>query len=410
MRRVVITGMGAVTPVGNNVNDMWEAVKAGKCGIGKITHFDTENSAVKLAGEVKDFDAESIADKAELRKMDDFTIYALAAADEAVKDSGIDFDKEDTLRCGVILSSGIGGLTTIQRECLRGENKGYDRVSPHFVPMSITNMAAGHVAIRFGLHGMCTSVVTACASGTNAVGDALRQIRDGYQDVIVCGGAESCITDFGIGGFTSMHALSKAEDVNRASIPFDKERSGFVMGEGAGVLILEEYEHALNRGAKIYCEVAGYGSTCDANHVTAPLEDGSMAAQAMMEAVKDAGVSADRIDYINAHGTSTKLNDKGETNAIKKAFGEHAYKLAISSTKSMTGHMLGASGAVEAIISALAVKNDIIPPTINYRVPDDDCDLDIVPNVARNVRVDYAMSNSLGFGGHNASIVLRKVV
>lgn len=410
MRRVVITGMGAVTPVGNNVNDMWEAVKAGKCGIGKITHFNTENSAVKLAGEVKDFDAESIADKAELRKMDDFTIYALAAADEAVKDSGIDFDKEDTLKCGVILSSGIGGLTTIQRECLRGENKGYDRVSPHFVPMSITNMAAGHVAIRFGLHGMCTSVVTACASGTNAVGDALRQIRDGYQDVVVCGGAESCITDFGIGGFTSMHALSKSEDVSRASIPFDKERSGFVMGEGAGVLILEEYDHALNRGAKIYCEVAGYGSTCDANHVTAPLEDGSMAAQAMMEAVKDAGVSADKIDYINAHGTSTKLNDKGETNAIKKAFGEHAYKLAISSTKSMTGHMLGASGAVEAIISALAVKNDIIPPTINYRVQDDDCDLDIVPNAARNARVDYAMSNSLGFGGHNASIVLRKVV
>lgn len=410
MRRVVITGMGAVTPVGNNVNDMWEAVKAGKCGIGKITHFNTENSAVKLAGEVKGFDAESIVDKAELRKMDDFTIYALAAADEAVKDSAIDFGKEDTLRCGVILSSGIGGLTTIQRECLRGESKGYDRVSPHFVPMSITNMAAGHVAIRFGLHGMCTSVVTACASGTNAVGDALRQIRDGYQDVIVCGGAESCITDFGIGGFTSMHALSKAEDVNRASIPFDKERSGFVMGEGAGVLILEEYEHALKRGAKIYCEIAGYGSTCDANHVTAPLEDGSMAAQAMTEAVKDAGIKPENIDYINAHGTSTKLNDKGETNAIKKAFGEHAYKLAVSSTKSMTGHMLGASGAVEAIISALAVKNNIIPPTINYQVPDDDCDLDIVPNKARESRVDYAMSNSLGFGGHNASIVLRKVV
>ena len=405
MRRVVITGMGAVTPVGNNVNDMWEAVKAGKCGISKITHFNTENSAVKLAGEVKGFDAESIVDKAELRKMDDFTIYALAAADEAVKDSAIDFGKEDTLRCGVILSSGIGGLTTIQRECLRGESKGYDRVSPHFVPMSITNMAAGHVAIRFGLHGMCTCVVTACASGTNAVGDALRQIRDGYQDVIVCGGAESCITDFGIGGFTSMHALSKAEDVNRASIPFDKERSGFVMGEGAGVLILEEYEHALKRGAKIYCEIAGYGSTCDANHVTAPLEDGSMT-----EAVKDAGIKPENIDYINAHGTSTKLNDKGETNAIKMAFGEHAYKLAVSSTKSMTGHMLGASGAVEAIISALAVKNNIIPPTINYQVPDDDCDLDIVPNKARESRVDYAMSNSLGFGGHNASIVLRKVV
>lgn len=410
MRRVVITGMGAVTPVGNNVEDMWDSVKNGRCGIDRITHFNTENSAVKLAGEVKGFDAESIADKAELRKMDDFTIYALTAADEAVRDSAIDFDKEDTLRCGVIISSGIGGLTTIQRECLRGENKGYDRVSPHFVPMSITNMAAGHVAIRYGLHGMCTSVVTACASGTNAVGDAFRQIRDGYQDVIVCGGAESCITDFGIGGFTSMHALSKAEDVKRASIPFDKERSGFVMGEGAGVLVLEEFGHAVKRGAKIYCEVAGYGSTCDANHVTAPLEDGSMAAQAMIAAVKDAGITPDRIDYINAHGTSTKLNDKGETSAIKKAFGEHAYRLAVSSTKSMTGHMLGASGAVEAIISALAVKNDIMPPTINYHTPDEDCNLDVVPNEARNAKVDYAMSNSLGFGGHNASIVLRKVV
>ena len=432
MRRVVITGMGAVTPVGNNVNDMWEAVKAGKCGIGKITHFNTENSAVKLAGEVKGFDPESIVDKAELRKMDDFTIYALAAADEAVKDSAIDFGKEDTLRCGVILSSGIGGLTTIQRECLRGESKGYDRVSPHFVPMSITNMAAGHVAIRFGLHGMCTCVVTACASGTNAVGDALRQIRDGYQDVIVCGGAESCITDFGIGGFTSMHALSKAEDVNRASIPFDKERSGFVMGEGAGVLILEEYEHAVARGAHIYAEIAGGAGNCDAYHMTAPDPDGAYEVMllALEDAgmkpedidyinvhgtstglgVKDAGIKPENIDYINAHGTSTKLNDKGETNAIKKAFGEHAYKLAVSSTKSMTGHMLGASGAVEAIISALAVKNDIIPPTINYQVPDDDCDLDIVPNKARESRVDYAMSNSLGFGGHNASIVLRKVV
>ena len=408
MRRVVITGMGAVTPVGNNVNDMWEAVKAGKCGIGKITHFNTENSAVKLAGEVKGFDAESIVDKAELRKMDDFTIYALAAADEAVKDSAIDFGKEDTLRCGVILSSGIGGLTTIQRECLRGESKGYDRVSPHFVPMSITNMAAGHVAIRFGLHGMCTCVVTACASGTNAVGDALRQIRDGYQDVIVCGGAESCITDFGIGGFTSMHALSKAEDVNRASIPFDKERSGFVMGEGAGVLILEEYEHALKRGAKIYCEIAGYGSTCDANHVTAPLDDGSMAAQAMTEAVKDAGIKPENIDYINAHGTSTKLNDKGETNAIKKAFGEHAYKLAVSSTKSMTGHMLGAAGAVEAIASVMTLKTGIIAPTIHYEQPDEDCDLNYVPNQAVKADVTLAISDSLGFGGHNVSLIVKR--
>ena len=407
MRRVVITGMGAVTPVGNNVNDMWEAVKAGKCGIGKITHFNTENSAVKLAGEVKGFDAESIVDKAELRKMDDFTIYALAAADEAVKDSAIDFGKEDTLRCGVILSSGIGGLTTIQRECLRGESKGYDRVSPHFVPMSITNMAAGHVAIRFGLHGMCTCVVTACASGTNAVGDALRQIRDGYQDVIVCGGAESCITDFGIGGFTSMHALSKAEDVNRASIPFDKERSGFVMGEGAGVLILEEYEHALKRGAKIYCEIAGYGSTCDANHVTAPLEDGSMAAQAMLNAVKDAGVSPEDVAYINAHGTSTHLNDLVETRAIKKAFGDHAKDIKINSTKSMTGHLLGAAGAIECIVTAKTIEEGYIHRTRGLHESEEELDLDYCKEPYEQ-EVDCAISNSLGFGGHNACILLQK--
>ena len=312
------------------------------------------------------------------------------------------------MRCGVIISSGIGGLTTIQKECLRGEEKGYDRVSPHFIPMSISNMAAGHVAIKFGLHGMCTAVVTACAGGTNAVGDAFRQIRDGYQEVILCGGAEASITPFGIGGFTSMRALSTSADPARASIPFDKERNGFVMGEGAGVLVLEEYEHAVKRGAKIYCEVAGYGATCDANHVTAPLADGSMAAACMTNAMKDAGIKPEQIDYINAHGTSTSLNDKGETNAIKLAFGEHAYKLMVSSTKSMTGHMLGASGAVEAVITALSVQNDIVPATINYKVADENCDLDIVPNTARNTKVQYAMSNSLGFGGHNATIILKK--
>ena len=407
MRRVVITGMGAVTPVGNNVNDMWEAVKAGKCGIGKITHFNTENSAVKLAGEVKGFDAESIVDKAELRKMDDFTIYALAAADEAVKDSAIDFGKEDTLRCGVILSSGIGGLTTIQRECLRGESKGYDRVSPHFVPMSITNMAAGHVAIRFGLHGMCTCVVTACASGTNAVGDALRQIRDGYQDVIVCGGAESCITDFGIGGFTSMHALSKAEDINRASIPFDKERSGFVMGEGAGALVLEEYEHAKKRGATIYAEIIGYGVSCDAFHMTAPDAEANGAAACFKMALNDAQISADDIDYINAHGTSTPLNDKLETLGVKKVFGEDT-KVMLSSTKGNTGHLLGAAGAVEAIITVKSLQDGFVPGTINYSQPDPECNLDIVPNQGRKQDIQYAMSNSLGFGGHNACIVLKK--
>ncbi|MGN1187189.1 MAG: beta-ketoacyl-ACP synthase II [Lachnospiraceae bacterium] len=408
MRRVVVTGLGAVTPIGNNVKDMWEAVKEGRCGIDRITHYDTTGRAVTLAAEVKNFDAEAVIDKSEIRKMDDYTIYAVSAAIEAVKDSEINFSEEDTMRCGVIISSGIGGLTTIQKECLRGEEKGYDRVSPHFIPMSISNMAAGHVAIKFGLHGMCTAVVTACAGGTNAVGDAFRQIRDGYQDVILCGGAEASITPFGIGGFTSMRALSTSTDPARASIPFDKERNGFVMGEGAGVLVLEEYEHAVKRGAKIYCEVAGYGATCDANHVTAPLADGSMAAACMTNAMKDAGIKPEQVDYINAHGTSTSLNDKGETNAIKLAFGEHAYKLMVSSTKSMTGHMLGASGAVEAIITALSVHNDIVPATINYREKDENCDLDIVPNEARRTQVKYAMSNSLGFGGHNATIVLRK--
>ena len=308
----------------------------------------------------------------------------------------------------VIFSSGIGGLGTIQNECTRGLNKGFDRVSPHFIPMSISNMAAGHIAIKYGLNGMCTCVVTACASGTNAIGDAFRQIRDGYHDVMVCGGSEASITELGIGGFTSMKALSESKDPNRASIPFDKERNGFVMGEGAGVLVLEDYDHAVARGAKIYCEIVGYGATCDANHVTAPLADGSMAAKAMTKAMEDGKVDPSSVNYINAHGTSTSLNDKGETKAIKLAFGENADKLMVSSTKSMTGHLLGASGAVEAIITALSVHNDIVPPTINYQVPDEECDLDIVPNKMREVTVNYAMSNSLGFGGHNASIVFKK--
>lgn len=408
MRRVVITGLGAITPIGNSTEEMWESVKAGKCGIDKITHYDTTDRLVTLAGEVKNFDKETVASKPELRKMDDYTVYALGAATEAVNDSGIDFSKEDTMRCSCIVSSGIGGLTTIQRECLRGEEKGFDKVSPHFIPMSISNMAAGHIAIRFGLHGMCTSVVTACASATNAIGDGFRHIRDGYSDICVCGGSEASITPFGIGGFSAMKALSTATDPARASIPFDAERGGFVMGEGAGILILEEYEHAKKRGAKIYCEISGYGATCDANHVTAPLEDGSMAAACMENAMKDAGVKPEEVNYINAHGTSTVLNDKGETRAIKRAFGEHAYKLMVSSTKSMTGHMLGASGAVEAVITALAVKNDIVPPTVNYQVKDEECDLDIVPNKARNAIINCAMSNSLGFGGHNATILFRK--
>lgn len=407
-RRVVITGMGTVNPLGNSVEESWSRVKEGACGIDRITQFDTTDFSVKLAGEVKDLDVEEILGKKEARRMDRFTQLAMVAAKEAVENSGLDFEKEDTSRCGVIVSSGIGGLTTTEQEHAKGMEKGYGRISPFFIPMVISNMAAGQIAIAYGLHGMCTCVVTACASSNNAIGDAFHHIRDGYSDIMLCGGSESCINELGIAGFTALKALNTTEDASRASIPFDKERNGFVMGEGAGVLVLEEYEHAVKRGAKIYCEVAGYGATCDANHVTAPLADGSMAAACMTNAMKDAGINPEQIDYINAHGTSTSLNDKGETNAIKLAFGEHAYKLMVSSTKSMTGHMLGASGAVEAIITTLSVHNDIVPATINYREKDENCDLDIVPNEARHTQVKYAMSNSLGFGGHNATIVLRK--
>ena len=409
MRRVVVTGLGAITPIGNNVEELWNSVVNGVCGIAPITNYDTTDRKVTLAGEVKNFNPETVLEKAELRKMDKYTVFALTAAKEAMEDSLLDISKEDSLRCGVIFSSGIGGLGTIQTECERGNAKGFDRVSPHFIPMAISNMAAGHIAIKYGFHGMCTCVVTACAGASNAIGDAFRQIRDGYLDVCMCGGSEASITPFGIGGFTSLHALSTQTDSNRASIPFDKERNGFVMGEGAGALILEEYEHAIARGAKIYCEIGGYGATCDANHVTAPLEDGSMAAKCMEMAMEDAKVSPEKIQYINAHGTSTKLNDKGETAAIKLAFKDHAYKLCVSSTKSMTGHLLGASGGVEAIITALSVKNDVVPATINYKNPDEECDLDIVPNESRKQAVDYALSNSLGFGGHNASILFKKV-
>ena len=408
MRRVVVTGVGAITPIGNTVPQMWESVKTGKCGIDKITLFDTTGRKVTLAGEVKNFVPEEVLDKREVRKMDRYVQFAMVAAKEAMTDAAFDMEVLDTERCGVIVSSGIGGLGTIETEDKKGMEKGYDRVSPHFIPMVISNMAAGNIAIAFGFHGMCTCPVTACASGTNAIGDAFRQIRDGYADVMLCGGSEASITALGIGGFTSLKALCQAEDPNRASIPFDKERSGFVMGEGAGILVLEEYEHAVNRGAKIYCEVAGYGANCDAHHITAPLEDGSMAAKCMQMAIADAKIAPEDIDYINAHGTSTPLNDKGETKAVKLALGEHANKVMMSSTKSMTGHLLGASGAVEGIITALSVQNDFVPATIGYQVPDENCDLDIVANEGRNAAVNYAMSNSLGFGGHNATVVFKK--
>lgn len=408
MRRVVVTGLGAITPIGNTVPEMWESVKAGKCGIDKITAFDTIGRKVTLAGEVKDFVPEEVLDKREVRKMDRYVQFAMVAAKEAMADAAFDMEALDTDRCGVIVSSGIGGLGSIEAADKTGLDKGYDRVSPHFIPMAISNMAAGNIAIAHGFHGMCSCVVTACASGTNAIGDAFRHIRDGYAEVMLCGGSEASITTLGIGGFTSLKALCQAEDPNRASIPFDKERSGFVMGEGAGILVLEEYEHAVKRGAKIYCEIAGYGTNCDAHHITAPLEDGSMAAKCIQMAIGDAGILPEQIDYINAHGTSTPLNDKGETKAVKLALGEHAKNVMMSSTKSMTGHLLGASGAVEGIISALSVQNDFVPATINYQVPDENCDLDIVANEGRCATVNYAMSNSLGFGGHNATVVFKK--
>lgn len=408
MRRVVVTGIGMITPVGNNTSDSWNAVKNGECGIGPITHYDTTGRKVTLAGEVKDYDPAATIDPKELRKMDRFVQFAMTAASEAVEVSGIDFASENTERAGVIISSGIGGFATIQSEIIKGNEKGYDRVSPYFIPQIISNMAAGQIAIKYGLNGMCSCVVTACAGGTNAIGDAFHRIRDGYEDVMLCGGTEACITEIGIGGFTSMRALHTGNDPKRASIPFDKDRSGFVMGEGAAVLVLEEEEHAKKRGAKIYGEVVGYGANCDANHITAPLEDGSMAAKCLTLALNDANVKPEDIDYINAHGTSTHLNDSGETKAIKLAFSEHAKKLMVSSTKSMTGHLLGAAGAVEAGFSVLALKDGFVPATIGYENFDEECDLDIVPNVGRNKDIKYAVSNSLGFGGHNACLVFKK--
>ena len=407
-RRVVITGLGTVNPIGNNVKDSWENAKKGVCGIGPITHLDVTNHAVKVAGEVKDFNPEGVIDKKELRRLDRYSQFALVSAVEAFEDSALNMENEDALRCGVIFSSGIGGMETTEANYATGEKRGYDKVSPFYIPMGISNMAAGNIAIRVGFKGMCTCVVTACASGNNAVGDAFHYIRDGYAEVMLCGGSESAITHLGLGGFTSMKALNTTEDPNRASIPFDKERSGFVMGEGAGALILEEYEHAKARDAKIYAEVVGYGATCDAYHITAPCPDGAGGAAAMTMAIKDADITPEQVGYINAHGTSTHLNDAGETMAIKTAFGDHAYKLMVSSTKSMTGHLLGGAGAVEAIFTALALRDGFIPATINYQVPDEECDLDIVPNEGRNVQVEYALSNSLGFGGHNASIIFKK--
>ena len=407
-RRVVVTGLGAVTPLGNTVKSSWQGVKEGRCGIAPITLIDASAHKVKLAGEVKNLVVEEYIEKREARKMDRYTQLAMIAAQEAMQSSGLVMEKEDPAQCGVLLSSGIGGLATIEQEEQRGQEKGYDRVSPFFIPMAISNMAAGQIAIAYGLKGMCSCIVTACASGANAIGDGFRQIRDGYATILLCGGAEASITPLGIGGFTSLKALSTNPDPARASIPFDAERSGFVMGEGAGVLVLEEYQHACQRGATIYGEIVGYGANCDAYHITSPAPDGSGGAACMRLALQDAGIKPTEVDYINAHGTSTALNDRCETAAIKQAFGEHAYRLMVSSTKSMTGHLLGASGAIEAIFSILALQDGFVPATIHYQVPDPDCDLDIVPNIGRKAELRYALSNSLGFGGHNVSLIFKR--
>lgn len=407
-RRVVITGLGAITPVGLTVEESWQAVRNGSCGIAPITLYDTTNRAVTLAAEVKGFEPEALFGKAEAKRMDRYCQFALSAAKQALEDAGITSEHIEPTRCGVSVSSGIGGFFTMEEAKMRALEKGYDKVSPFTIPSIIGNMAAGRIAILAGFQGMCTCPVTACAGGTNAVGDAFHYIRDGYAEVMLCGGAEASITPLAVGGFTAMKALCTSADPERASIPFDAERGGFVMGEGAAVLVLEELEHAQKRGARIIAEIVGYGATCDAYHITAPAPDGSGGARAMLIALSDAGVDAERVDYINAHGTSTHLNDSGETAAVKTVFGDHAYRLAMSSTKSMTGHMLGAAGAVEALFTALALQDGFIPATIHYQKPDAQCDLDVVPNEGRRVDVTYAMSNSLGFGGHNASILLKK--
>lgn len=407
-RRVVITGMGALTPIGNDVNTFWNNAKSGKLGIDFITLIDKDLIDVKIAGEVKDFDPDELIGKKESKRLDRFAQFGLVAAEEAIKDSGIDLEKENLERFGVMLGSGIGGFQTIETECTKLATGKSRRVSPFFIPMAIVNLGAGNVAIKFGLKGPCTSAVTACATGTNNIGDAFRTIKHGYADVMLAGGSEAPITRLGVCGFHSMKALNSNNDPKKASIPFDKERSGFVMGEGAGLVVLESLEHAVSRGANIIAEIVGYGSTCDAYHITSPAPDGSGAAKAMKDAIDEAGINTDEVSYINAHGTSTELNDKFETAAIKKTFGEDAYKIPISSTKSMTGHLLGAAGAIEAIICAKALQEGFIPPTIGYETPDEGLDLDYVPNVGRKKDLEYALTNSLGFGGHNATLLLKK--
>ncbi len=409
-RRVVVTGLGAITPIGNNVNEFWEGIVNGKCGIDEITLFDITDFKVKLAGEVKGFNPEEALDKKSAKRLDRYSQLAMVAAKEALNDSKINMEEIDATRFGVAISSGIGGLQTIENSSNILAEKGPDRISPMYIPMAINNMATGNVAIEIGAKGESFCMTTACASATHTIGECYRIIKHGYQEVMLAGGTEASITPTGIAGFTNIKALSQSTDKTRASIPFDKERSGFVMGEGAGVIILEELEHAKKRGAKIYAEIVGYGASSDAYHITSPAPNGEGGARAMKNAILDAKMTPEDITYINAHGTSTHLNDAFETSAIKTALGEASKSVMVSSTKGHTGHLLGAAGGVEAIACVKAVEKNIIPPTIGYKVPDEECDLDIVPNEARNIEVNVAMSNSLGFGGHNSSIIFKKYI
>lgn len=409
MKRVVITGVGAVTPIGNNAQDFWKSIREGVCGVDVITRFDPEKYACRIGAEVKDFDPLQFIDKKEVRHMDRYAQYALAAAKMAVEDSKLDPATLDPFRAGVITGSGIGGIETAEKQIMVNETKGPGRVSPFYITMMISNMAASYIALEYGLKGPNYNVVSACASGTNAIGEAFRLVRDGTCDVMVAGGAEAPITPSSFAGFCSMKAMStRNDDPKGASCPFDKDRDGFVMGEGSGMVVLEEYEHAKARGAEILCELAGYGATDDAYHITMPDPTGEGGRKAMEFAIRDAGVEPKDITYINAHGTSTPYNDKFETAAIRTLFGDDAKKVAVSSTKSMTGHLLGAAGGIEAVICALAIRDSYIPATINYKTPDEECDLDYVVNEGRNQEVAYAMSNSLGFGGHNAALVFKK--
>jgi 3-oxoacyl-[acyl-carrier-protein] synthase II len=407
-RRVVVTGLGAVTPVGNDVTTAWENILKGISGIGPLTRLNADEYPAKVAAEVKDFNIEEFIDKKEARKMDRFTHYAVAASLMAVKDANLEITEENATRVGVWIGSGIGGMETFESQYETFLNRGYRRVSPFFVPMMIPDMATGQVSITLGAKGFNSCTVTACATGTNSIGDAFKVIQRGDADVMITGGAEAPITKMSVAGFCANTALSTNPDPATASRPFDANRDGFVIGEGAGIVVLEELEHALARGAKIYAEIVGYGATGDAYHITAPSPGGEGGARAMKMALNDAGLKPEDIQYINAHGTSTPYNDKFETMAIKEVFGDHAYKLAVSSTKSMTGHLLGAAGGVEAIFTILAVKENVLPPTMNLETPDPDCDLDYVANASRKQQVNAAISNSLGFGGHNATIVFKK--